>query len=184
MRQNPTCEPLDDHSVPVREASTDLAVTDAVARPASGRGRGVPVPLAVSDPGCGEKRSPVITWARPAEVAIRTGTAVVVRAVGDIDHASAPVLAAALRAGCVAVRRPHPLVVDLTGVRLFSAAGLALLATTKRQCHERGVPLRVVATHRGVLRPLRITGMDALLDVTSSLAEALGPDAAPPPRGQ
>jgi anti-anti-sigma factor len=171
---------LGDHSFPVREASTDLTVTDAVGRPVSGRGRGVPVPLPVSDFDCGEKRSPVITLARPSGVATRTGDAVVVRAVGEIDLVSAPVLAAALRAGCATVCRPHPLVVDLTGVRLFSAAGLAVLATTKRQCHERGVPLRVVATHRGVLRPLRITGMDALFDVTSSLAKAIAPDPAPP----
>ncbi|WP_447007871.1 anti-sigma factor antagonist [Saccharothrix isguenensis] len=179
MRQNPTYDPLDEHSVPVREASTNLAVTDAVGRPVSGCGRGVPALIEVSAFDCGEKRGSVIARARPTGVATRTGDAVVVRAVGEIDVVSAPVLAAALRAGCAAVRRPHPLVVDLTGVRLFSAAGLAVLATTKRQCLDRGVPLRVVATHRGVLRPLRVTGMDALFDVTSTLAEAIAPDPAP-----
>ncbi len=182
MRHNPAHDPLDNHSVHVREASTNLTVTDVVGRQVGGRGLGVPGALAVSDLDCGEERNPVITQPRPAGVVIRTGAAVVVRAVGEIDLASAPDLAAALRTGCVAVCRPHPLVVDLTEVRFLSAAGLAVLATTERQCCERGVPLRVVATHRGVLRPLRITGMDALLDVRSSLAEAIGPGGTPPRR--
>jgi anti-sigma B factor antagonist len=96
----------------------------------------------------------------------------VVRASGEVDMFTAPGMAAALRAGCVVARSPGLLVIDLTGIRFFSAAGLTVLVSTRRHCRERQVTLRVVATDRSVLLPLRITGVDALLDITPTLAEA------------
>ena len=108
-----------------------------------------------------------------ADVIDAAGCPVVVRATGEVDGCSAPVLAAALRTGCAAARHPRPLVVDLTGLRFFSAAGVNLLVATRRRCDARQVPLLLVATHRGVLRSLRAAGVGALFDVRPSLTEAI-----------
>jgi len=98
--------------------------------------------------------------------------AVVVQASGEVDLLTAPSLAGALRAGCVATTPPGLLVIDLTGIRFFSAAGLTVLLATQLLCRERQVALRVVANHRSVLLPLRITGVDTLFDIAPTLAEA------------
>ncbi|GAA3463482.1 anti-sigma factor antagonist [Saccharothrix longispora] len=108
-----------------------------------------------------------------ADVVDVAGCPVVVRATGEVDGRSAPVLAAALRTGCAAAGPPRPLVVDLTGLRFFSAAGVNLLVAARRRCDARQVPLLLVATHRAVLRSLRAAGVGALFDVRPSLTEAI-----------
>jgi anti-anti-sigma factor len=108
------------------------------------------------------------------------GDAIVVRASGEVDLHTAAALAAALRESCDSARPPGPLVIDLTGIQLFSAAGLKLLVTTQQHCHERQVALRVVATDRSVLRALHITKLDEQFDVGPSLEEATRPRIARP----
>ncbi|GLZ42262.1 STAS domain-containing protein [Actinokineospora sp. NBRC 105648] len=98
------------------------------------------------------------------------GAAVVVRASGEVDLGTAPTLAAALRAGCLAARPPGPLVVDLTGIRFFSAAGLTALIIIDLRCQRRHLTLKVVATHRSVLMPLHITGLDTQLTIVPDAA--------------
>ena len=56
-----------------------------------------------------------------------------------------------------------------------SALWLTVLVAARLLCRERQVTLRVVANHRSVLLPLRVTGVDALLDVTPTLAQATRP---------
>jgi anti-anti-sigma factor len=109
--------------------------------------------------------------------------AIVVQASGEVDMSTAPRLGSALRAGCAAARPPGPLVIDLTGIRFFSAAGLTQLVDIRRNCREREVTLRVVATHRSVLLPMRITGVDVLFDIAPTLAAAIRPHTGvtPPP---
>lgn len=101
--------------------------------------------------------------------------AVVVRASGAVDMYTAPGFDSELRAACIAARPSRVLVIDLDGIRFFSAAGLTLLLTTKRYCHEQQVALRVVATHHSVLRLLEITDLEALFDIAPTLQEALRP---------
>lgn len=173
-----THDVLGGRPIAAREApSRTVTVTDVTGRSVGERVRSTPVPRAAS----GRDRKPhsPVRHARPGNQHRSAGTAVVVRAVGEVDTATAPVLAAALRTGCTAARSPGPLVVDLTGLRFLSAAGLTPLVTTLWRCVERRVPLRVVAAHRDVLRPLHLTGLDALFDIRPSLAEALGPGAGP-----
>ena len=102
----------------------------------------------------------------------RVGDAVVVRVIGEVDARSAPGLAIALQASWETTCPPGPLVVDLTGTVFISVAGLALLVTTEQQCRERGLLLRVGATTRGVLRALRVTGLDVLFDITTTRVAA------------
>ncbi|WP_019815294.1 STAS domain-containing protein [Saccharomonospora saliphila] len=94
---------------------------------------------------------------------------VIVRVAGEVDLAAAP----ALR-HCVDERDPglRVLVLDLSGVRFFGAAGLSALV------HIRGVAERLalrwaVVAPDVVSRPLRITGLDVGLPVCSTLVEAL-----------
>jgi anti-anti-sigma factor len=100
------------------------------------------------------------------------GDVVVVQASGEVDMFTAPGLGAALRAACDAARPTGSLVIDLSGIRFFSAAGLTQLDTVRRYCRERQLTLRVVATHRSVLRPLQITGLAALFDIAPTLEDA------------
>ena len=94
----------------------------------------------------------------------------VVRVDGEIDMVTAP----ALENQVVALlrERPRVLVLDLTGVRFFSSAGLAVLALAHRESDE-GTELRVVADDAAVLRPIELTGMTEDLSIRSSLKAAL-----------
>jgi anti-sigma B factor antagonist len=80
-----------------------------------------------------------------------------VSAVGEIDSTSAPQLHAELDAQLdTGVRE---LVVDLGRVTFLDSAGLCALAATHRRANVEGVTLRVLASHRAVIRPLQITGL-------------------------
>ena len=57
--------------------------------------------------------------------------------------------------------------VDLTGVTFLDSAGLCVLAAAHRRAARGDVRLRVVATSRAVIRPMQITGLYDLLDVTA-----------------
>jgi anti-sigma B factor antagonist len=68
---------------------------------------------------------------------------------------------------------PGPVVLDLTDVSFLPSTGLALLVTHHDRCADHGSPLRVVAAHRQVLRPIRITGLDQKLVIASTVDDAL-----------
>jgi anti-sigma B factor antagonist len=75
---------------------------------------------------------------------------------------------------------PH-VIVDLTGVSFLAAAGLTVLATAGETAVATGIALRLVASTRPVLLPLRITGLDDVFDISPDLTMALlhagcGPD--------
>lgn len=99
----------------------------------------------------------------------------VLRAVGEIDMTTAPLLGervnAHLEPDAVTLTQ---LVFDLTQVTFFASAGLAILAATHRECAERGIKMCVVANSHAVLRPLRITELDSVLTVVDDLTSALG----------
>jgi anti-anti-sigma factor len=98
--------------------------------------------------------------------------ALVVEVTGELDTLTAPRLQDALRA---ALREPCPVViVDLTGVEFMGPAGLAVLV----EAHDHAgssTSLRIVAPARATLRPLQITGLDAVLNVYESRPDALTP---------
>lgn len=94
----------------------------------------------------------------------------VVRVAGEVDMVTAP----ALENQVVSLvgERPRLLVIDLTEVRFFSSAGLAVLALAHREADE-GTQLRVVANDPAVLRPLELTGLTEDLSIQSSLEAAI-----------
>jgi anti-sigma B factor antagonist len=92
-----------------------------------------------------------------------TDTTVRVSTTGEVDSASAPQLHAELEAQLDA--GVSELVIDLDGVTFLDSAGLCALAAIHRRTAAEGVVLRVLASHRAVIRPLQITGLWDLLGV-------------------
>jgi len=104
--------------------------------------------------------------------------AVIVSVSGAVDGLTAPRLRAAIAA---ALERPdgRPVVLDLTRVGFLGSPGLHALAEGAERAASRPgfQPLRVVVDHnRPVVRPIELTGYDALLalyhDVSSAIAGA------------
>jgi anti-sigma B factor antagonist len=102
--------------------------------------------------------------------ASKVGSASVVSAAGDLDIHSAPVLLAQL--GPLSVVRGVRLVVDLSDVEFIDSTGLGVLVTTLKHVREAGGRLDVVATAPRVLKVFRITGLDAVIPLHGTLAEA------------
>lgn len=75
---------------------------------------------------------------------------------------------------------PH-VIVDLTDVDFFAAAGLTVLVNAKDAATMASTTLCLVASTRPVLLPLTITGLDGMFDISPDLTHALlragcGPD--------
>ena len=98
--------------------------------------------------------------------------AVVISVRGEVDRCTSPLLQDAVLAQ---LRPAGPsLVIDLTEVGFFGAAGLTVLVTVRQAAVAADVRLRVVARTRVVLLPLTITGLDRMFDIYPELAG--GPD--------
>ena len=97
----------------------------------------------------------------------------VVHLSGELDMATAPLLAEYLREQTAA--RPSELVLDLGGVTLLGAAGLALIVTMLN--NDGGIHGRLhlvgVTGNRAVERVLRLTGLASVLDVHENLQAVL-----------
>jgi anti-sigma B factor antagonist len=89
------------------------------------------------------------------------GSSASVRAVGEIDSTTAPLLNQHL--GAMLDTDVRELTVDLGGVTFLDSAGLCALATAHRRAVRQDVNLRVLASSRAVIRPLQITGLWTLL---------------------
>jgi anti-anti-sigma factor len=90
--------------------------------------------------------------------------AVIVRAVGEIDLATAPLLSAQLRLAEAVVVSPAPVVLDLTGVTFIGSAGLSVLLDHRERCAELGARLQVVGT-RVVTRVVAVAGLAQTIPV-------------------
>jgi anti-anti-sigma factor len=101
------------------------------------------------------------------------GDAVVLRVAGELDLLTTPTLSEA----CTQELRKRPLVlvIDLTGVTFLASVGMSAIVAA----HEEGgdiTRVRVVGGTRDTMRPIRVTGLDNLLSVYSTLAAALDDD--------
>jgi anti-sigma B factor antagonist len=101
----------------------------------------------------------------------RVGQALVLRVSGELDLFTAPRLQSAL---------DHhldipgdPVVLDLTDVTFLGASGLQVLVSIKVVLAAQGRRLRVVGSAPVVLRPIKATGLDRVLDVAETVAAAM-----------
>jgi anti-anti-sigma factor len=116
------------------------------------------------------RRSPVHRY-RDLTITVEWLDGTVVVAVdGDVDLCTAPMLHDVLEANLS--RAPRRMVVDLSLVRFLNTAGLAVLLDAHRRAAP-GTDVRLVATTRATLRPLRLTRADERLVVHTSRAAAI-----------
>lgn len=101
--------------------------------------------------------------------------AVLVHATGEIDSSTAGELRSELvsalqQAGGHDARL---LIVDLNGVTYFGSAGLNAVLDCHKQGLRAGTSVRLVADNGLVVRPIQVTNLDSLLELYSTLADAL-----------
>ncbi|XVV02695.1 STAS domain-containing protein [Actinosynnema sp. CA-248983] len=68
---------------------------------------------------------------------------------------------------------PAALVVDLAGVTFLGSMGVAVLVESREHAERSGVGFAVVAGARTVVRPMRVTDVDALLGLCATVEEAV-----------
>jgi len=105
----------------------------------------------------------------------------VVRPVGTLDRRTAPQLEAALQA--LADKDHSRVVLDLSGVSEMSSAGLrVIISAAKLLRNERtGGDLRLVAPGERVIQVLELAGLQSVLRVYGSSAQAVASFAESPP---
>jgi anti-sigma B factor antagonist len=108
------------------------------------------------------------TTSAPLTVRTRERDGVVIVSVtGELDMATVDQVATALQD---AMARGRPVVLDMTGLRFFSSAGLRLLVRLREGA---SVDVRLAGDQRVVRRPLELTGLLDLFPVHASVAEAV-----------
>lgn len=101
--------------------------------------------------------------------------AVVLRVSGEIDLATAPVVAGradeAHRLAAGGGRRL--LVIDLSGVVFLASIGVGILADHRNRAISTGVTVAIVAGNPAVARVLALTGLDDVIAMHATLGDAL-----------
>jgi anti-sigma B factor antagonist len=103
----------------------------------------------------------------------RVGSAVVVHVAGELEMTTAATLRAELVRARELVVPPAPLVLDLSGLSFLASMGLRVLVDQHAYCAQHGMPLRLVADQRVVLRPLEITELTSVFTIATTVADAL-----------
>src|ERR1700761_2255138 len=103
--------------------------------------------------------------------ATRSGRTTVVTAAGEIDLTNAEglrdALLSALNAGALG------LVVDMTATTFIDSAGVTALVRASRRARDSGATVRLAVAAPSILRVLNLVGIDQLIKVRPSVAEAL-----------
>ncbi|RAS67236.1 anti-anti-sigma regulatory factor [Lentzea atacamensis] len=110
----------------------------------------------------------------------RVGNAFVMQVIGEVDISTRPLLTSALLDACGLVVPSRSLVLDLSGVTHFGAAGIDAVELAERWCRAERITLNVVVTPRigfvlgltDVGRRLRL--VDSLVDAFHGNGEATG----------
>lgn len=102
-----------------------------------------------------------------------SGPGPLVRVHGDLDLESAPELTSTLKA----LLGPYPLVLDLSGVEFMDSSGLGVLVGAHKESIAHGGALIVVGPQPRVRKILKITKLEKVFTVYSSLDD-LAPELA------
>lgn len=90
---------------------------------------------------------------------------------GELDAASAPRVAEAL-GPLTSVPGCHP-IIDLSGVDFIDSVGLGVIVTGLKHAREAEGGLRVVVSTPRVLRVFQLTGLDIVIPLHETLADAI-----------
>jgi anti-sigma B factor antagonist len=101
----------------------------------------------------------------------READAVVLEVSGAVDEVTAPSLATDL--DVVLMSEPALLVIDLTAVEFMSSAAMNLLIETQRLTAAMATNVRVAADGTATSRPMRFIGIDRIIELYSTVDEAL-----------
>jgi anti-sigma B factor antagonist len=101
----------------------------------------------------------------------RVAGAVVLEVSGAVDEVTAPSLATDL--DVVLMSEPPLLVIDLTAVEFMSSAAMNLLIETQRLTAATATNVRVAADGTATSRPMRFIGIDRIVELYSTVDEAL-----------
>ena len=99
-----------------------------------------------------------------------SGSVGVVSVWGVVDALTAPQLTAAVQAAVDA--SPAALVVDLSEVEFLASAGMSVLVATQ-QLLGTSIPLAVVADGPVTRRPMKLLGLDSIVEMHRTLQDAL-----------
>ena len=102
------------------------------------------------------------------------GTALVIRAAGEIDLVTADRLRTALATGFDDLHQGEILVIDLPEVTFLASHGLEMLVDATETAQQRGELLRIVVGHnRSVIRPIQLTGLVDVLALFNTVEDAV-----------
>lgn len=100
--------------------------------------------------------------------------AVILRVTGEVDSYSAPLLHDRLaEVFAEAANRGHAVVLDMSGVPFLASSGLSVLVEYHLRGVDQGISLRVVAPAGSVLRALRATTLNEMIELHATVPEAL-----------
>lgn len=100
-----------------------------------------------------------------------TDEAVVLQVSGVVDIITAPSLATHLDVALTGT--PAVLVIDLTKLDFLSSAGITVLVEAHRLTQNSATSLRVAADGSATSRPLQIVGVDKIVDLYPTVADAV-----------
>ncbi|MHB8671737.1 MAG: STAS domain-containing protein [Acidimicrobiales bacterium] len=86
---------------------------------------------------------------------------------GEVDVATVPLLEAAL-AECIGADPSRPVILDLAAVTFMDSTGLRAVVGAHKALLAQGGELRVSNARRNVAKAFRITGLDKVIDLSSS----------------
>lgn len=104
---------------------------------------------------------------------VRSGSAVVIRAGGEVDAANEHTWRGLLAEASAVASRPGPLIVDVSGLDFMGCCAFAVLADQAERSRRRGVTLRLVSSDPGIARIVDACGFGHMLPVHPTTESAL-----------
>ncbi|GAA3626045.1 anti-sigma B factor antagonist [Lentzea atacamensis] len=102
----------------------------------------------------------------------RRDDAVILRVTGEVDSYTAPLLHERL-AGVFAEAKGGTVVLDMSRVSFLASSGLSVLVDYHTRGEEQGTRLKVVAPAGNVLRALRATTLNEMIELYATVPDAL-----------
>ena len=97
--------------------------------------------------------------------------ATTVSVVGSVDMVTAPPFGQAVAAA--QAEQPRAVLIDLSGVDFLGSAGLSVLVDAARRAADGGSAMVIVAETHPVVHALAVTGLDSVLTIVPTTAQAL-----------